>query len=184
MNKVVVGNFEGQANRNFPLDCEMFSSLQSNTAVVAIIGNIAGDKAILSGCVVEANRTHRSAGYVFLRTKDYPNGEVLFWEGGRNGDMYVKLEATSVIAQDYQYDNAYTSRSLAAGIGTERYMWKDFDTPKNIKEIEALIERQNEVINTLSSVPIGAIQIWGGHPAYTAIPDGYLTCRGQALNKN
>ena len=109
---------------------------------------------------------------------------VLFWEGGRNGDMYVKLEATSVIAQDYQYDNAYTSRSLAAGIGTERYMWKDFDTPKNIKEIEALIERQNEVINTLSSVPIGTIQISGGHPAYTAIPDGYLTCRGQALNKN
>ena len=57
--------------------------MQTNAHVgVGIIGNLAGDKAILLGCTLTGGGTQRSEGYVFLRTKDHPEGEVLYWEGG------------------------------------------------------------------------------------------------------
>lgn len=182
MNKVVIGNFEGQANKNFPADCELFSSLQTNTAIIMVLGNIAGDKAILKGCELEKNDTSRKTGYVFIRTKDYPNGEILLWEGGSiTGGMYVKLETVAVTAQGYNYENAYTVRSLGAGVGIENYKWQDFHTPKNIKEIEGLINTQNIAIAALAPAPLGVIQIWGGSAAGDAIPKGYKVCDGARL---
>ena len=178
MNKVVIGNFEGQANKNFPADCELFSSLQTNTAIIMVLGNIAGDKAILRGCELEKNDTSRKAGYVFICTKDYPNGEILLWEGGSiTGGMYVKLETVAVSAQGYDYKNAYTVRSLAAGVGIENYKWQDFHTPKDIKAIEKLINAQNETIKKLAPAPLGLVSMWAG----TSVPEGYELCDGREL---
>ena len=45
-----IGNFLTQPNKDFPLDCDTLDMLQAGTALVAALGNIAGDKLILTGC--------------------------------------------------------------------------------------------------------------------------------------
>ena len=89
--KQVYGRYLLQPNKDFPLDCETFDALQTNMHIISILGNIAGDKAILLGCEPEEGGTSRAAGYVFLRTQAHPEGEVLYWEGGNvAGGMYLK----------------------------------------------------------------------------------------------
>ena len=72
--KQTQGRFLLQPNRDFPADCEMLDYMQTNAHIVSIIGNLAGDKSILYGC--ELSGTQRKEGYVFLRTKDHPEGEI------------------------------------------------------------------------------------------------------------
>ena len=86
--KQTQGRFLLQPNRDFPADCEMLDYIQTNAHIVSIIGNLAGDKAVLLGCE-PLNETQRGEGYVFLRTKDHPEGEVLFWEGGSTSGGHV-----------------------------------------------------------------------------------------------
>lgn len=68
--KQIQGRFLLQSNKDFPADCEMLDYMQTNAHVVSIIGNLAGDKAILLGCALTGGGTQRSEGYVFLRTKE------------------------------------------------------------------------------------------------------------------
>lgn len=56
------GNFLTQPNKDFPLDCETLEMLQANAALVAALGNIAGDKVILSGCEASANGNRQRLG--------------------------------------------------------------------------------------------------------------------------
>ena len=122
--KQIQGRFLLQSNKDFPADCEMLDYMQTNAHVVSIIGNLAGDKAILLGCALTGGGTQRSEGYVFLRTKEHPEGEVLYWEGGSiSGGMYLKQAAIPVQAQGYEYPQAYVERSLAPGVGEENYKW-------------------------------------------------------------
>lgn len=120
--KQIQGRFLLQSNKDFPADCEMLDYMQTNAHVVSIIGNLAGDKAILLGCALTGGGTQRNEGYVFLRTKEHPEGEVLYWEGGSiSGGMYLKQAAIPVQAQGYEYPQAYVERSLAPGVGEENY---------------------------------------------------------------
>ena len=48
--KQIHGRYLLQPNKDFPADCEMLDYLQTNAHVVSIIGNIAGNKAVLLGC--------------------------------------------------------------------------------------------------------------------------------------
>ena len=72
--KQIQGRFLLQSNKDFPADCEMLDYMQTNAHVVSIIGNLAGDKAILLGCALTGGGTQRNEGYVFLRTKEHPEG--------------------------------------------------------------------------------------------------------------
>ncbi len=72
--KQIQGRFLLQPNKDFPADCEMLDYMQTNAHVVSIIGNLAGDKAILLGCALTGGGTQRNEGYVFLRTKEHPEG--------------------------------------------------------------------------------------------------------------
>lgn len=72
----ILGNFLTQANKDFPLDCETLDYLQKLVALAAIAGNIGGDRVVLWGCEPNSEGTRRGAGYVFVRTKNAPEGEV------------------------------------------------------------------------------------------------------------
>ena len=85
--KQIHGRYLLQPNKDFPADCEMLDYLQTNAHVVSIIGNLAGDKAVLLGCAPMDNGARRAEGYVFLHTREHPEGEVLFWEGGAVGTI-------------------------------------------------------------------------------------------------
>ena len=175
--KMTLGNFLTQPNNDFPIDAETFDSLQRNQALLAVLGNIAGDKAILLGCEPEQNNTSRRAGYVFVRTKDFPEGEILYWEGGAvSAGMYLKQEVVAVTAQGYEYPQAYTMRSLAPGVGVENYRWDEFSAA-SIPALKAEIASQQVEIAALTPPPLGVVQIWAG----AKVPANYELCDGREL---
>lgn len=180
--KQTLGNFLAQANKDFPVDCELFAALQGNQAMLSIIGNIAGDKTILRGCELEANNTRRKEGYLFIRTVDFSQGEVLYFEGGAvQGGMYVKQEAEVVTSLGITYPHAYTVRSLVAGAGTENYSWDDFHTLKSTQALEAYNKEQDKQIALLQPTPVGIVQMWAGGVAGGKLPLNYLLCDGARL---
>lgn len=179
----IIGNYLTQGNKDFPLDCETLDALQTNIALVSILGNIAGDKVILRGCDLSQDGTKRSEGYVFVRTATFPAGEVLHFEGGAVGSgMYVKQEDVSVTAQGYDYPKAYTRRTLAAGVGNENFRWEDF---KNVQTSDALNqaiadlkEKLQEEAAKFAPAPLGIVQLWAGKTE----PEGYALCDGRQLS--
>jgi len=181
--KRTVGNFLSQSSRTFPLDCELFANaMQDNQSLLAIIGNIAGNKAILQGCTLTNSNTERTAGYVFIRTVDYPQGEILYFEGGLvQSGMHINEENETVVSNDVEYTNAYTVRSLVAGVGTENYSWSDFHVVKNVQELEAQCTSLQTQIDTLQPLPVGAIIMWGGIVSASTLPAHYMLCDGSAL---
>lgn len=180
--KQTLGNFLTQVNKDFPVDCELFAALQNNQAMLAIIGNVAGDKTILQGCQLEANNTRRKEGYVFIRTVDFPLGEVLYFEGGAvQAGMYVKQEAEAVTSSGTAYPHAYTVRSLASGAGAENYSWDEFKELKTTQQLDAYNRAQDNKIALLQPTPPGVVQMWAGGVSGGALPMNYLLCDGARL---
>lgn len=180
MAKQVIARALLQSDKNFPIDCETLDALQSNTAAVQVLGNIVGDKAILYGCGLESNGTRRGAGYIFLRTGDYPEGEVVYWEGGNiSGGMYLHQESVAVTAQGYDFPQAYTERSLRPGIGAEHYSWDDFKQYKTPGQLEQDVSIINTAVAKLAPLPLGIVQIWAG--TLGKLPAGYALCDGSSL---
>lgn len=180
--KRTIGNYLTQTDKDFPVDAELFASIQENESMLAIIGNIAGNKAILYGCGASSNGAYRNSGYVFIRTKDYPAGEVLFFEGGATqSGMYIKKESIAVESQGKEYPSAYTVRCLAPGVGDENYYWDDF---KDLTTIQDLIKKdaeQDKQIELLQPTPVGVVQMWAGKVTADSIPVNYMLCDGTKL---
>lgn len=178
--KQIHGRYLLQPNKDFPADCEMLDYLQTNTHVVSIIGNLAGDKAVLLGCEPTDNATRRAEGYVFLRTREHPEGEVLYWEGGAvAGGMYLRQEVITVEAQGYNYPQAYVRRSLTPGIGKENYRWEEFREAQSLPALEAEIDTLRKALAEVKPSPLGIVELWAGR----GIPEGYLLCEGQQLRQ-
>lgn len=175
----VNGNYLTQANKDFPLDCETLDYIAQNAAMIEMLGNIGGDKIILSGC--EVNNLYRSEGYVFLKTKDFPNGEILRWEGGDRDDMCVQKTDIKVVADGYDYPKAYTRRTLVPGSGEESFYWNDFSTLKTNVELAKNVAELEKQIKNVAGEPIGVIKLWAGTGK---APDGYLYCNGTEYPKN
>lgn len=186
--KQILGRFLDQENGSFPVDCETLDYLQTNIGIVSALGNILGDKAILQGC--ETDNTGRSKeGYVFLKTTAFPEGEVLFFEGGLvSRSVYVKEEAIGLTAQGYTFPQAYVVRSLAPGDivadGQENvedvFAWEEFKNFKTLFELEEKNAAQDALIEQLTPPPLGVVQIWAGKK--DNIPVNYRLCDGSALN--
>lgn len=176
-----LGNYLNQPNKDFPLDTETLDYLQQLTALGAIVGNIAGDKMVLYGCELSGDKTRRGVGWVFVRTRSVPEGEVLYWEGGTiSSGMYLKQEDVSVTANNRTYPKAYTRRSLAPGYGDENFKWEEFTEIQTIKDLL----RENSELRTeiagLQPPPLGIIQMWAG----ANVPEGYLLCNGQEYKQS
>lgn len=175
----VNGNYLTQSNKDFPLDCETLDYIAKNIAIVEALGNIGGDKVILSGCEPTNGGSVRSEGYVFLKTNDFPNGEILRWEGGSSTRMYLKKEDISVVADGYDYPKAYTRRTLASGLGDESYLWSEFSNIQTNVELSNKIQDLETQVAGLALEPLGIVKMWAGKN----IPEGYLLCDGGEYSK-
>ena len=176
----VIGNFTKQSGKDFPLDCETLEALQGNTTMLGLLGNIAGDKVVLSGCEVQGDGSQRGEGYVYLKTRDYPGGEVLRWEGGTTSyGMFVRHRDISVSANGNNYPKAYSMRSLAPGIGEENYEWDDFVELRNIRELMSDVSRLESELAGMSGPPLGIVEMWAG----SVLPEGYALCDGHQLKQ-
>lgn len=180
MMEKILGNFLSQANKNFPLDCETLDYFQRLTSITEVIGNIAGDRAVLYGCAQNTDGTMREPGYVFVRTEGHPEGEILPWEGGAiESGMYIKQEDINVSANNQDYPKAYTRRSLSPGIGSENFDWEDFTDIKNLRALMQENETLRGEIKQMAPPPLGIVQMWAG----MTVPTGYLLCDGRVLSK-
>ena len=178
MTEKITGNFLTQPNRDFPLDCETLANLQGLTDLAAIVGNAAGDRTVLTGCVLNEGTGQRSAGYVFLRTRRRPAGEVLYFAGGAAGDgMHVREEAVAVTANGVEYPRAYTRRWLEAGIGEESYPWEGFQEGVTLRTLAAGADALREALAGLRQPPLGVVEMWAG----STVPEGYALCDGRSL---
>ena len=178
-----VGNF--LSKESYPLDSNTLARLQDNDTLLAMLGAIAGDKIILAGGE-DVENTH-NGGYAYIKTNDYPNGEVLqFEEGLNNGYLKVSVVNKTVTAvgesgtEQVVYDAVYTERNLVVCNEDDEgaIPWSEF-TPlsgqTNIELKQALDNALQQII--LLNNPVGGIIIWPGGDGI-AIPNGYLLCNG------
>lgn len=183
MNRVI-GNYTSQENRSFPLDCETLEAIQNNIDMLGALGNMVGDKTILSGCQPKANGG-REEGYVFLKTTAYPMGEVLHFAGSNENSDYLHLVTTNgnVTQGEITYNGAYTTRQVAQGTGAERWAWAELKEPVDIEAIAASLREQMTSIQVemakIKPVPLGVVEMYSG----SVIPDNYAVCNGQALSQ-
>ncbi len=169
----ILGNFLGYSSNDFPLDCETLDSLQNNTLLSEVIGNVCGDKAILWGCTTQGATVGN--GYIFARTEAYPAGEVLPLVGGNitsaGGKVTIKEVAQSVTADAVTYQRAYIKRyaQIENGDG-EVLTWADFTRITSVQDLATSIasannvnDAQTEAIATLQAA-LGTLQeTVGGH---------------------
>ena len=149
-----------QPNRDFPADCEMLDYMQTNAHVVSIIGNLAGDKAVLLGCE-PLNETQRGEGYVFLRTKDIRRARCCSGKAAqRPGACDLKQENNLRAGARLRLSEAYVRRSLAAGVGSENYKWTDFHEARSLPKLTAEIETLRTALANIKQSPIGTVEIW------------------------
>lgn len=159
----VLGKYLDQPDSDFPLDCETFDYIQNNNFITEMIGNIAGDKCFIYGCE-KSGTDNYAPGYVFLRTTNHPEGEILPFVGGRSsGKVYINSQEESVNVNNKTY-SAYTKRSLSLFPTT--YDNTGYDL--------------NEFTYASYNQPLyGEIKIWSG--PVDKIPPGYHICDGTAL---
>lgn len=173
--KRTIGNFTAQVEQYFPVDAETFASIEDNISLVQIIGNLAGDKAVLWGCDLMEDGTTRSPGYVFLRTKEFPDGEVLYFEGGTVASgMYLNTSAIAVSSGGVDFPRAYTVRCLSPGIGTENFRWEDFHEADTLPELRKKLSSLETEFKKIQPQPVGSVQLFAGEN----VPDGWLLCNG------
>ncbi|MDR1729940.1 MAG: hypothetical protein LBR52_04690 [Prevotellaceae bacterium] len=165
------GNFTDFPTRDFPLDCEGMASMQMNESLLSVLGNIGGDRYILS----EPNTS--KGGYVFLATRKEPAGELLYVEkksASNASTVYIRSEPVNINVQGSSYNGAYTKRWLDWGNGEEQFAWADF------KRIQTNLSLQNRIevleAKIVPSIPSGVITMWSGNG--NNVPEGWVICNG------
>lgn len=158
----------------FPLDTNNQNFLQNCFQVLNALGELAGNKAIISGCEPVGNTV--SDGVVYL------NGEVFEFRSGTLGtSVIIKEEAVSGTFEDGSFKPIEITRYLTFGSSTpeKTFAWEDFKRFENLVEnakTHANFEKRIEALETKkSAVPIGLIAIWG-KPATEPIPEGWKEC--------
>ena len=158
----------------FPMDTHNLDFLQNCFRLLNSLGDLAGDKAIISGCKITGNSI--SNGVVYL------NGEIIEFRGGTIGtNVIIKEEAVSGTFENGSFKPIEITRYLTFGSSTpeKTFVWVEFkrfenlieNTEKNLdfeKRIKALETRK-------SPIPLGLIAIWG-KPASEPIPEGWQEC--------
>lgn len=181
----IIGNYTSQANRSFPLDCETLEAIQDNIDMLAALGNMVGDKTILSGCEVKSGGG-RQEGYIFLKTISYPMGEVLHFPGSDVDSGYLHLAAVNenVTQGEVTYAGAYTTRQVTQGEGDEQWAWAELQLPVDIvaiaESLRAEMAEITEEVAKIKPVPLGVVEMYCG----SGIPENYAVCDGQALSQS
>lgn len=159
----------------FPMDTHNLDFLQNCFRLLNSLGDLAGDKAIISGCKITGNSI--SNGVVYL------NGEIIEFRGGTIGtNVIIKEEAVSGTFENGSFKPIEITRYLTFGSSTpeKTFVWADFKRFENLienTEKNLDFEKRLKALETRKSpIPIGLIAIWG-KPASEPIPEGWQECR-------
>lgn len=156
------------------MDTDILDAVQEAYSVFNSLGSLAGDKAIISGCVEAGNNV--SDGVIYL------NGEILSFKGGTLGtSIIIKEDTESRVFEDGATKPVIFKRYATFGSSTpeKTFVWADFKRFDNlVKNAEKNLdfEKRLKALETKKSpIPIGLIAIWG-KPATEPIPEGWQEC--------
>ncbi len=171
-----VGGFKNFPNKSFPIDADGLHDMQLNEKLLSILGNIGGNRYILSGC----DAPNSYSGYVFLATIDNPEGELLYLEPGTLGTtVYLKKTPVSITAEGYDYNNAYIKRTLAWGDDTESWAWDIFKRIETNAQLSAKVLALQTALAGIVPEAVGSMKFWAG--TVENKPLNWLECGGQEL---
>jgi len=165
-----MNKYDFKKQGGFPLDQNVLGFMQDNIFLASNAAWLAGDLAILSGCVVSG--TSVSDGVVSI------NGEILPFVQSSLGTNVVIIETAQNLT--YEDGKVYPSEvSRYATIGNGPYEWPKFK--RNTSEgILSRLERLERIAapflatdsNLNNPNPHGAIVLWG-KPASVPLPTGW-----------
>ena len=169
MNRINFDNTGG-----FPLGAYTLDFMQKSYQLLNMLGNIAGNLSILSGCE-EVGRSITD-GVVYI------DGEVLPFKGAPISEKVIIVETLQKrIFKDGVEKAVEYSRYATFGNSTSGYLWADFKRPLNSQQIESQsFTEENSLLKRLEkleervtkTVPIGLVAIWG-KPADIPLPEGW-----------
>lgn len=171
MDKLILNGTDG-----FPLYTDTLAEAQGAWNVFNAFCGMAGDKVIISGCIITGNNV--SDGFVVI------NGEVLPFKGGTLGtSIIIREEITEREFKDKSRKPVFMKRTASFGSSTpeKTYQWADFKRFDNLienAEKNLDFEKRLKALETKKSpIPIGLIAIWE-KPATEPIPEGWQEYTG------
>lgn len=164
----------------FPLSTNILEAMQSAYAIFNQLGNLAGNKAIISGCEQLGNTV--ADGVIFL------NGEILPFKGGAIGSsIIIKEESESRVFEDGATKPVILKKYATFGTSTpeKTFTWAEF---KRVDNLLDLTEKKAEKIELDKSIKriekleeqkpmIGEIK--QGIFDLDNLPEGWFHCNGQ-----
>jgi microcystin-dependent protein len=137
----------------FPLETETLLKMQLAYESLQKLGNMAGNKSIVSGCTVSGSTT--SDGFIFL------NDELLYFEGGVTQSTIVIVESAEAVEyEDGQTKDTYITRKAVFGTGVTTFQWSHF----------------KRLFPATSALFIDEIRMFAGSVAN--LPSGWFLCDG------
>ena len=164
----------------FPLSTNILDAMQSAYAIFNQLGNLAGNKAIISGCEQLGNTV--ADGVIFL------NGEILPFKGGAIGSsVIIKEESESRVFEDGATKPVIFKKYVTFGSSTpeKTFVWAEFKPIKNLislaqekAEKTALKTAEDKIAELEKQKPIIG-EIKQGIFDLDNLPEGWFHCNGQ-----
>lgn len=167
-------NIKFNQTGGFPLDTDIMGAMQTAYSLFNSLGNLAGNKAIISGCTVAGSSV--SDGVVYI------NGEIIEFKGGNiSANVFIKEESENRVFEDGSNKPVIIKRYATFGSSTpdKTFVWSEFkrfdNLLENAKKNTDFEKRIKALENKKSPVPIGLIAIWN-KPSTEPIPEGWQEC--------
>lgn len=191
---------EVQQTGGFPLETDTLDALQNAYSIFNALGELAGNLAIISGCITTGSTV--SDGVVYVK------GEVFNFRGGtKSSYVIIKEDISTRVFEDGQSKVVYKNRYATFGSASTKYAWSSFKFIKSILELDA--EKENKLVVTALTnrvttaetniskkedktvvaaltatvnglakkvMPVGGIIIWSG--STSNLPIGWVLCNG------
>ncbi|EGV44439.1 hypothetical protein BZARG_797 [Bizionia argentinensis JUB59] len=148
----------------FPLETDTLNAMQEAYSVFNALGELAGNKAIIKGCVVSGSTT--TDGVVYI------NGEVFKFVGGQTQSRVKILEtSTSKEFEDGSTNAVHFERYVTFASGTGSISWAEFAKLTTLRELSRRL------------LPAGTNpQLYSG--SVNNIPSGWQLCDGTNGTEN
>lgn len=121
----------------YPLNQASLERMQTAYDIFNALGNIVGDKSIISGCVLTGPNV--SNGVVFV------NGEVFEFRGGAaQANVVIKEEVTNLVYKNNNSYPAVKTRYVTFGNGVGSMPWVDFKAGFPTRELEEVLDDKED----------------------------------------
>lgn len=126
-------NIEFLQDGGVPLTNDLMSELMNAISLYNILGELAGNLTIISGCVVTGNTV--SNGVVYI------NGDILPFQGGYISETVIVEETIIEKTFENLQDKGLVYKKVAKfGLGEPEYDWSEFKTVSSLKQLAEDLE--------------------------------------------